>query len=134
MLTESFSLLLSKQLFIWITCKKGQLHPLNHRKDCCINQDMRVIQKTAVLWKCKWYTICRMPFFFSETSLNWVVLKWRVGYFFTNRLEAAMQRLTNLCSVLNDMEPVCVLNHVFVLREVSSFTYSIVHGNRGIYV
>ncbi|URE44168.1 Membrane-associated apoptosis protein, partial [Musa troglodytarum] len=32
-------------------------------------------------------------------------------------LEAAMQRLTNLCSVLNDMEPVCVLNHVFVLRE-----------------
>lgn len=35
------------------------------------------------------------------------------------RLEAAMQRLTNLCSVLNDMEPICVLNHVFVLREVS---------------
>ncbi|MBA0849023.1 hypothetical protein Goshw_010122 [Gossypium schwendimanii] len=34
-------------------------------------------------------------------------------------LEAAMQRLTNLCSVLNDMEPICVLNHVFVLREVS---------------
>jgi NCK-associated protein 1 len=34
------------------------------------------------------------------------------------RLEAAMQRLTNLCSVLNDMEPICVLNHVFVLREV----------------
>ncbi|KAK4798637.1 hypothetical protein SAY86_030963 [Trapa natans] len=33
-------------------------------------------------------------------------------------LEAAMQRLTNLCSVLNDMEPICVLNHVFVLREV----------------
>ncbi|KAL5975750.1 histone chaperone [Asimina triloba] len=32
-------------------------------------------------------------------------------------LEAAMQRLTNLCSVLNDMEPICVLNHVFVLRE-----------------
>lgn len=30
-----------------------------------------------------------------------------------------MQRLTNLCSVLNDMEPICVLNHVFVLREVS---------------
>ncbi|GER33167.1 Nck-associated protein 1 [Striga asiatica] len=26
-------------------------------------------------------------------------------------LEAAMQRLTNLCSVLNDMEPICVLNH-----------------------
>lgn len=35
-----------------------------------------------------------------------------------SRLEAAMQRLTNLCSVLNDMEPICVLNHVFVLREV----------------
>ncbi|PHU25654.1 Protein NAP1 [Capsicum chinense] len=34
-----------------------------------------------------------------------------------DRLEAAMQRLTNLCSVLNDMEPICVLNHVFVLRE-----------------
>ncbi|KAG6747367.1 hypothetical protein POTOM_049770 [Populus tomentosa] len=33
-------------------------------------------------------------------------------------LEAAMQRLTNLFSVLNDMEPICVLNHVFVLREV----------------
>ncbi|CAA6671860.1 unnamed protein product [Spirodela intermedia] len=32
-------------------------------------------------------------------------------------LEAAVQRLTNLCSVLNDMEPICVLNHVFVLRE-----------------
>ena len=32
-------------------------------------------------------------------------------------LEDAMQRLTNLCSVLNDMEPICVLNHVFVLRE-----------------
>ncbi|GFS42969.1 transcription activator [Actinidia rufa] len=32
-------------------------------------------------------------------------------------LEAAMQRLTNLCSVLNDMAPICVLNHVFVLRE-----------------
>nr|KYP58933.1 Protein NAP1 [Cajanus cajan] len=32
-------------------------------------------------------------------------------------LEAAMQRLTNLCSVLNDMEPICVLNHVFILRE-----------------
>ncbi|KAK3188917.1 hypothetical protein Dsin_028478 [Dipteronia sinensis] len=32
-------------------------------------------------------------------------------------LEAAMQRLTNLCSILNDMEPICVLNHVFVLRE-----------------
>lgn len=39
------------------------------------------------------------------------------------RLEAAMQRLTNLCSVLNDMEPICVLNHVFVLREVN-FVYS----------
>ncbi|XP_031487983.1 protein NAP1 [Nymphaea colorata] len=32
-------------------------------------------------------------------------------------LEAATQRLTNLCSVLNEMEPICVLNHVFVLRE-----------------
>ncbi|KAM1792377.1 hypothetical protein FF1_036107 [Malus domestica] len=32
-------------------------------------------------------------------------------------LEAAVQRLTNLCSVLNNMEPICVLNHVFVLRE-----------------
>ncbi|CAD6343994.1 unnamed protein product [Miscanthus lutarioriparius] len=32
-------------------------------------------------------------------------------------LEAAMQRLTSLCSVLNDMEPICVLNHIFVLRE-----------------
>ncbi|BAF24320.2 Os08g0544500, partial [Oryza sativa Japonica Group] len=32
-------------------------------------------------------------------------------------LEAAMQRLTSLCSVLNDMEPICVLNHVFILRE-----------------
>ncbi|KAI8004550.1 Protein NAP1 [Camellia lanceoleosa] len=33
-------------------------------------------------------------------------------------LEVAMQRLTNLCSVLNDMEPICVLNHVFVLKEL----------------
>lgn len=33
-----------------------------------------------------------------------------------------MQRLTNLCSVLNDMEPICVLNHVFVLREVKHFS------------
>nr|AAC61824.1 unknown protein [Arabidopsis thaliana] len=32
-------------------------------------------------------------------------------------LEAAIQRLTNLCSILNDMEPICVINHVFVLRE-----------------
>ena len=28
-----------------------------------------------------------------------------------------MQRLTSLCSVLNEMEPICILNHVFVLRE-----------------
>lgn len=35
-----------------------------------------------------------------------------------------MQRLTNLCSVLNDMEPICVLNHVFVLREVKHFIFS----------
>lgn len=32
-------------------------------------------------------------------------------------LEAAVQRLTSLCSVLNEMEPICILNHVFVLRE-----------------
>ncbi|EPS71603.1 hypothetical protein M569_03148, partial [Genlisea aurea] len=32
-------------------------------------------------------------------------------------LEAAAQRLINLCSVLNDMEPICVMNHVFILRE-----------------
>lgn len=32
-------------------------------------------------------------------------------------LEAAVQRLTSLCSALNEMEPICVLNHVFVLRE-----------------
>lgn len=35
-----------------------------------------------------------------------------------------MQRLTNLCSVLNDMEPICVLNHVFVLREVRDGFFS----------
>lgn len=45
---------------------------------------------------------------------------------FGDRLEAAMQRLTNLCSVLNDMEPICVLNHVFVLREVSA-PFSVVY-------
>lgn len=41
-----------------------------------------------------------------------------------------MQRLTNLCSVLNDMEPICVLNHVFVLREVrrSLLTYPFFYG------
>lgn len=43
---------------------------------------------------------------------------------YNDRLEAAMQRLTNLCSVLNDMEPICVLNHVFVLREVSDGFFS----------
>eukprot|EP00252_Welwitschia_mirabilis_P021329 TRINITY_DN5452_c0_g1_i3.p1 TRINITY_DN5452_c0_g1~~TRINITY_DN5452_c0_g1_i3.p1 ORF type:complete len:1244 (-),score=247.08 TRINITY_DN5452_c0_g1_i3:983-4714(-) len=32
-------------------------------------------------------------------------------------LEAAVQRLTSLCSVLNEMEPICIMNHVFVLRE-----------------
>lgn len=47
---------------------------------------------------------------------------------FVGRLEAAMQRLTNLCSVLNDMEPICVLNHVFVLREVSPYV-SYLYGN-----
>ncbi|KAK4368300.1 hypothetical protein RND71_012092 [Anisodus tanguticus] len=40
-------------------------------------------------------------------------------------LEAAMQRLTNLCSVLNDMEPICVLNHVFVLRESAETNYKL---------
>ena len=44
------------------------------------------------------------------------------------RLEAGMQRLTNLCSVLNDMEPICVLNHAFVLREVSPYV-SYMYGN-----
>jgi NCK-associated protein 1 len=29
-----------------------------------------------------------------------------------------MQRLTSLCSVLNDMEPIYVFNHVFVIPEV----------------
>jgi len=28
-----------------------------------------------------------------------------------------VQRLTSLCSVLNEMESICILNHVFVLRE-----------------
>ncbi|KAG0587429.1 hypothetical protein KC19_2G163800 [Ceratodon purpureus] len=32
-------------------------------------------------------------------------------------LEAAVQRLTSLCSVLNEMEPLRVLNHMFVPRE-----------------
>ncbi|KAJ7555822.1 hypothetical protein O6H91_05G056100 [Diphasiastrum complanatum] len=32
-------------------------------------------------------------------------------------LEAAIQRLTSLCSELNEIEPLCVLNHVFVPRE-----------------
>lgn len=36
------------------------------------------------------------------------------------RLEAAVQRLTSLCSVLNEMEPLRVLNHMFVPREVTS--------------
>ncbi len=33
-----------------------------------------------------------------------------------------MQRLTSLCSVLNEMEPVRVVNHMFVPREVRSFS------------
>ncbi|KMZ57975.1 hypothetical protein ZOSMA_7G00040, partial [Zostera marina] len=41
----------------------------------------------------------------------------RSGNISVKVLEAATQRLTSLCSVLNDMEPICVLNHVFVLRE-----------------
>ena len=32
-------------------------------------------------------------------------------------LEVAMQGLTKLCSVLNDIAPICILNHVFVLKE-----------------
>ncbi|KMZ72374.1 hypothetical protein ZOSMA_166G00750 [Zostera marina] len=41
----------------------------------------------------------------------------RSGNISVKVLEAATQRLTSLCSVLNDMEPIRVLNHVFVLRE-----------------
>jgi NCK-associated protein 1 len=33
-------------------------------------------------------------------------------------LEAAMQRLTSLCSVVNQMEPLRVLNHMFLPHEV----------------
>ncbi|KAG6392165.1 hypothetical protein SASPL_146376 [Salvia splendens] len=47
-------------------------------------------------------------------------------------LEAAMQRLTNLCSVLNDMEPICVLNHVFVLRERPSVLESLIRRHTSI--
>ncbi|GJN12493.1 hypothetical protein PR202_ga30775 [Eleusine coracana subsp. coracana] len=47
-------------------------------------------------------------------------------------LEAAMQRLTSLCSVLNDMEPICVLNHVFVLRERPSIIESLLRRHLGI--
>lgn len=54
---------------------------------------------------------------------NPVILLFNVPVFSNGRLEAAMQRLTNLCSVLNDMEPICVLNHVFVLREVRVHLY-----------
>eukprot|EP00250_Pteridium_aquilinum_P014737 c22167_g1_i1 orf=670-4797(-) len=32
-------------------------------------------------------------------------------------LEAAVQRLTGLCTALNDMEPICVLGHVFIPQE-----------------
>ena len=49
---------------------------------------------------------------------NHIIYPFTMSTFSNDRLEAAMQRLTNLCSVLNDMEPICVLNHVFVLREV----------------
>ncbi|KMZ65311.1 hypothetical protein ZOSMA_32G00950 [Zostera marina] len=41
----------------------------------------------------------------------------RSGNISVKVLEVATQRLTSLCSVLNDMEPICVLNHIFVLRE-----------------
>ncbi|KAH7432487.1 hypothetical protein KP509_07G024700 [Ceratopteris richardii] len=32
-------------------------------------------------------------------------------------LEAAVQRLTGLCTSINDMEPICVLGHVFIPQE-----------------
>ncbi|KAI5070089.1 hypothetical protein GOP47_0014432 [Adiantum capillus-veneris] len=32
-------------------------------------------------------------------------------------LEAAVQRLTGLCTALNDMEPICLLGHVFISQE-----------------
>lgn len=67
--------------------------------------------------------------YMSDQSIKtfWSSLLPFLCFFFQNRLEAAMQRLTNLCSVLNDMEPICVLNHVFVLREVwhASFNSSL---------
>ena len=76
-----------------------------------IYQAMRAIQKTTAPSKCEF------PFVLSSFPLCYLGCKFSI-FCFDDRLEAAMQRLTNLCSVLNDMEPICVLNHVFVLREV----------------
>jgi hypothetical protein len=36
-----------------------------------------------------------------------------------------MQRLTSLCSVVNQMEPLRVLNHMFLPREVQSLFNSV---------
>lgn len=74
---------------------------------------MRAIQKITVQSKCEFMV---SPLFCLYIFCRGIFSSICSG----DRLEAAMQRLTNLCSVLNDMEPICVLNHVFVLREVSA--------------
>lgn len=63
-------------------------------------------------------TLASVTFDHSPPSPYSKIMQNIILFSFNDRLEAAMQRLTNLCSVLNDMEPICVLNHVFVLREV----------------
>lgn len=76
---------------------------------------MKAILKVIALSRCKILQCCHNPFW-SFCPLQYFFQQ--ILCLFNARLEAAMQRLTNLCSVLNDMEPICVLNHVFVLREV----------------
>lgn len=77
----------------------------------------RAIQKIIIPSKCEFLHVNSSFYYFIVFFFLYsggIIVIVRSG----DRLEAAMQRLTNLCSVLNDMEPICVLNHVFVLREV----------------
>jgi hypothetical protein len=55
---------------------------------------------------------CSFPIFYPVVSL----LEQNCSY--ECRLEAAVQRLISLCSVLNEMEPLRVLNHMFIPQEV----------------
>lgn len=115
---ESFSFSQTKQQISWIWHPDYLFLQWNLQKLRMVftYQVTRAIQKITVLLKCE--LLSHEPL----VLLSYICVLFNFLFFivcFGDRLEAAMQRLTNLCSVLNDMEPICVLNHVFVLREVS---------------